>query len=211
MKSYLTQPFLKDLCTSDNAILLGIDFQPKVFEKTMHWQSVRKQAGKMLRLADLFQVPTILCEQYPEGLGGTDPQLLEVFEQLECDKELVTKTSFGSCGEPRFMSSLEQKSSTVRKYRHGMSGDVPVDIIVMGIETHICVLQTVLELLHDQDYRLVLLDDCMTGRSERQHQLALNRLVSLGAIVTGFESVAFEWTRSKNHRHFKAMSQLVRE
>jgi nicotinamidase-related amidase len=85
-----------------------------------------------------------------------------------------------------------------------------VDLVVMGIETHVCVQQTVLELLR-RHHRVVVLQDCTGGRNEDNHRIALERFRQCGAILTCFESLAFEWTRTKDHAHFKQMSGLVKE
>ncbi len=203
--------YSSSLCQADNAILIAIDFQPKVFQHTIEWEDVKGLAIKMLKLADLFQVPTIVCEQYPQGLGHTDSDMLAVFEAMTSDKAVFPKLSFGSCGENNFLALLSEKASIIKKNRKDLPEDAPVDLIIMGIESHICVLQTSLELLQVKGYRLVLADDCITGRSIRRHHLAMSRLQQEGAIISNFESIAFEWTRRKDHANFKKMSQLIRE
>ena len=79
-----------------------------------------------------------------------------------------------------------------------------------GIETHICVQQTVLELSR-RGYRAVVLQDCTGGRIEEYHLGALERFRQCGAVVNNFESLAFEWTRTKDHPQFKAVSKIIKE
>ena len=211
----MTQSFLSAhrgrLCQSDNAILCVIDFQPKVFNATVDFKKVRQKAIKTLNLADLFSVPTLLCEQYPKGLGHTDPEILEVFEKIKVPKEVFAKTTFSCFGEPAFVDYLQRAVKSQKKKRQNMPAEAPMDIILVGIESHICVLQTALDLLSCGEYRVVLLEDVMTGRSERHHEMALQRVLQAGGVVSQFESLAFEWTRSKDHKNFKAMSALIRD
>ncbi len=203
--------YTNNLCSSDNAILLVIDFQPKVFNLTVNFKSVKALAIKLLKLADLFKVPTVICEQYPKGLGPTDPDIMAVYDAMSSDKMIFPKLAFGCCGEEGFLSLLQEKASIVRQKRQGLPDSAPVDLIIMGIEAHVCVLQTVLGLLEADSYRPVLADDCITGRSMRQHHLAISRLQAAGAVVSNFESIAFEWTRRKDDERFKRVNGLLKE
>lgn len=198
-----------ELCSADNAVLLVIDIQGKLAEMVHEKERLRKVAGKMLRLAGLFGIPTVMTEQYPRGLGPTVPELVALYDALEVDKQLVAKNAFGCCGEPTFNTLLGQLADRVRKQR---AGDIrrPVDVVVTGMETHVCVQQTVLELL-GRGYRVVVLADGVSGRVPEYHQLALERFRQCGAVVTCYESVAFEWARSKDHACFKEMSAIIKE
>ena len=202
--------FLTNLCEAQNAILLVIDLQGKIFNLAFNHDRLKARADQLLRLADLFAVPVILTEQYPAGLGETDADLLARFNQLKVQGDRLAKDSFGCCGDGGFVSALNKRADQVGSTRGPGEPDRPMDIVVAGIETHICVQQTVLELLR-RGYRVVVLEDCTGGRVEANHLNALARFQQCGAIVSNFESLAFEWTRTKANPKFKAMSQLIRE
>ena len=202
--------FLTNLCEAQNAILLVIDLQGKIFNLAFNHDRLKARADQLLRLADLFKVPVILTEQYPAGLGETDPDLLARFQALARPGDRVAKESFGCCGDGGFVQALNRLADQVGSTRGPGEPDRPMDIVVAGIETHVCVQQTVLELLR-RGYRVVVLEDCTGGRVEAYHQDALSRFQQCGALISNFESLAFEWTRTKAHPNFKAMSKLIQE
>jgi nicotinamidase-related amidase len=201
---------LRDLCDADNAILLVIDVQGKLFEMAFNSAQVKPLVSRMLRAADLFSVPVILTEQYPRGLGHTAPEVMEVYEALTTDKHLLEKTSFGCCGDAGFNEALGEVTAAVHQHRSGDDPKRPVDVIVVGIETQVCVQQTVLELLTRQGYRVVVLEDVTGGRVEAYHNTAIARFRQCGAVISCYESVLFEWTRTKDDPRFKAMSAIVK-
>ncbi len=202
--------YLMELCEASNAVLLVIDLQGKIFQMAFNHDALKKVAGKVMRVADLFEVPVVLTEQYPKGLGHTDPDLMDVYDGLKSDKHLLAKDSFGCCGDADFLRVLGKVAAGVRASRGPGDPDRPVDVIVTGIETHVCVQQTVLELLR-RDYRVVVLQDCTGGRIAENHAVAMERFRQCGAVISNFESLAFEWARTKAHPKFKAMSAIVRE
>lgn len=201
---------LMDLHEASNAVLLVIDFQGKIFQLAFNHDPLKVMASKVMRTADLFGVPVVLTEQYPRGLGHTDPDLQAIYDGLGSDKHLLAKDSFGCCGDAEFLRVLREVVTKVRAARGPGDPDRPVDIIIAGIETHVCVQQTALELLR-RDYRVVVLHDCTGGRIESNHTVALERFRQCGAVITSYESLAFEWARAKTHEQFKAMSAIVRE
>ena len=193
-----------ELSQSDHAVLLLIDFQGKIFDMAFNHSELLERSQKLLDLAELFQVPVVVSEQYPKGLGPTHPDLTQKLEMMQTEKHMVVKTHFGCCGEPGFNELL----SKVTRSRKGKNGE-PCEIIVCGIESHICVLQTVLGLLR-LGYRVSVLEDCIGGRHERLHDQAVERFRQAGAVLSNFESLAFEWTFCKDHPNFKKMSSLMK-
>jgi nicotinamidase-related amidase len=197
------------LCDANNAVLLVIDPQDKILRMAFDRESLQKNLSRVMRLADLHRVPVVLTEQYPAGLGPTVPELRKIFDELRSSSYFMEKKFFGCCGEPGFDELLQQVAGEVRD-RRSSGGTEPVDIVVAGIESHICVQQTVLGLL-EQGYRVVVLQDCTGGRFEQDHRIAMERFRKGNAVISSFESLAFEWTRSKDHPAFKQVSALVRE
>lgn len=198
------------LSRPENALLLMVDFQGKLFDLAFNADTLRINAGKLVRIAELFGVPTVLTEQYPRGLGPTAPSVQQAFDGLTGEKHKLEKLHFGCCGEPAFNQLLARLASKVRKTRGLGDPADPVDVVVAGIESHVCVHQTVMELLQ-RDYRVMLLLDCIGSRKEAYHRMAVERFRQSGAVLTNLETLAFEWARTKEHPGFNKLSAIIKE
>lgn len=152
--------------------------------------SVQKQIQLLLEAAKGLSVPTVFTEQYPKGLGNTLAGLSAVYP----DAPVIEKISFSCCDTPSFIDQLQGS-------RH--------QIILVGMEAHICVLQTALDLLA-LGKQVFVVQDAILSRAEANHANALQRLQSAGAIITNAESVAFEWLRIAQGDVFKHISRLIR-
>jgi len=191
-----------ELLNRDRSILVVIDLQGKLVEMVHRSELVMAATHRLLRLAELFEVPVVLTEQYPRGLGPTHPEILERFDALAVPKRRIDKSSFGCCGDPGFERALTE-------VRPGL----PVghrQLVVAGIEAHVCVMQTVIEALRWGD-QVHLCWEAVSGRGAEYRQWALERMRQAGAVVTNHESVGFEWARDKDHPSFKALSNLLKE
>ncbi|MBN2613335.1 MAG: isochorismatase family protein [Bacteroidales bacterium] len=133
----------------------------------------------------------MVTQQYTKGLGETVSEL----GQHLGDMRKIEKLSFSCCGEPVFLQQLE---STGKK-----------TVIVAGIETHVCVLQTVLDLL-ELGYQPVIVEDCTSSRKFNDKKIALERMRDEGTIITTFESLLFELCKVAGNEKFKAISKLVK-
>lgn len=191
-----------ELLDVNRSIVLVIDLQGKLMEMIERPGLVVAATKRLLKLADLFQVPVVLTEQYARGLGATHPEVRAAFDSLTTRKRYLDKTSFGCCGDPGFEKLLQEARPELKPTRR--------QLVVAGIEAHICVMQTVLELLK-QGSEVHLCWECISSRGEEYRHHALNRMSQAGATLTNHESVAFEWARDKNHEHFKAVNALFRE
>ncbi len=191
-----------ELLTAAQSVLVVIDLQGKIMEMVYRSPMVIEAAVRLLRMAELFGVPVVLTEQYPRGLGVTHPQVRAAFDVLTVPRRFVDKTSFGCCGEPAFLRALED----VSQHR---AGERP-QIVVAGIEAHVCVMQTVIELLR-AGYQVHVCGDAVSSRGEEYLRHALQRMQQAGAVLTNHESVGFEWARDKDHPAFKAFSALLKE
>lgn len=157
---------------------------------------------RLLRLAELYSVPVILTEQYPRGLGPTHAEVRAAFDALTVPKREVVKDAFGCCGEPSFEAALE----SLRPHYDTTSRQV----VLAGIETHICVMQTALA-LRERGIPTFLCWECTSCRGPEVLGHALERLRQSGVAITHHESVGFEWAGDKNHPSFRAMSALFKE
>jgi nicotinamidase-related amidase len=191
-----------ELVNADRSIVLIIDLQGRLMEMVDRPGLVVAATKRLLKLADLFEVPVALTEQYPRGLGTTHAEVRAAFDAITVPKRHMEKTSFGCCGDPDFEKMLPE-------VRPGLAA-AQRQIVVAGIEAHICVMQTVLELLR-QGSQVYLCWECISGRGAEYRRHALDRMVQAGAALTNHESVAFEWARDKNHPQFREMSTLFKE
>ena len=191
-----------ELLNIDRSLVLVIDLQGKLMELIERPGLVVAATVRLLKLAELFRVPVMLTEQYPKGIGPTHPEVRAAFDALTVPKRLLEKVSFGCCGDSSFGRLLEE-------LHPGMQ---PKDrqIVVAGIEAHVCVMQTTLELLREGN-QVHLCWECVSGRGAEYRRHALDRMVQAGCILTNHESVGFEWARNKDHPQFKAMSALFKE
>jgi len=187
---------------AERSLVVIVDLQGKLVDMIVHRDRVLAATVRLIRLADAFHRPVVLTEQYPEGLGLTHPDVRAAFDALAVGTRYVSKNAFGCCGEPRFEQAIRE-----------LLPDVPPErrqIVLAGIEAHVCVMQTALELLRaGSDVHVAW--DCVSGRGEEHRRHALDRMQQAGAVITNLESVGFEWARTKEHSAFKAMNRLFRE
>jgi nicotinamidase-related amidase len=190
-----------ELLESGRSVLVVIDLQGKLMDVIHRPRLVVESTIRLMKLAELFGVPVVLTEQYPRGLGPTHPEIRAGFDALAVPKRYVDKTAFGCCGEPSFLRALDE-------LRPGSGA--PRQVVVAGIEAHVCVLQTVIELIRHGN-QVHVSWDAVSGRGEEYRRHALERMAAAGAAVTNHESVGFEWARDKNHPKFRELSALLKD
>lgn len=191
-----------ELLSSDRSVVVVIDVQGKLMDMIFRPRLLVDATIRLLKIADLFGIPVVMTEQYPKGLGPTHPEIRAAYDTLGVPKRLVAKDSFSCCGEEGFSKALEAVRPGVDPGRR--------QVVVAGIEAHVCVMQTVLDLLQ-QGSKAYLCWECISGRGEEYRKHALDRMSQAGAVLTNHESAAFEWARGKNHPQFKALSALLKE
>ncbi len=191
-----------ELLDVERSIVVVVDLQGKLMEMAYRSAMVVRSSIRLLRLAELFRVPVVLTEQYPRGIGPTHPEVRAAFDALTVERRVVEKTSFGCCGEPRFEAALAE-------LRPGL-GACRRQLVLVGIEAHVCVAQTVLELLRAGS-QVHLCWEGVSSRGEEYRRHALERVAAAGAVLTNHESVGFEWARDKDHPAFKGLSALLKE
>jgi nicotinamidase-related amidase len=176
----------------DNSLLLVIDFQEKLANvmDSQRIQEVRLNCSKLIKGFQLFNSPIIYTQQYTKGLGETVSELKNLlpFSHIE-------KTSFSCLGEPMFLEALEK---TNKKH-----------IVLAGMETHICVLQTALDLLHN-NYSVTVLSDVTVSRNLKNHEVALELLRIGCAHILPFESVLFMLLKDAKNPLFREVSKLIK-
>jgi nicotinamidase-related amidase len=169
-----------------------IDIQYRLFPHIYDFEQLELNCARLIEGLNILEIPMIMTEQYPKGLGPTISTLRELVRK---EVRPIEKRAFSCCGEPDFIKAIEE---TGRK-----------NIIIMGIETHVCVLQTVLDLV-ERGYHPVLVGNCVSSRKKTDRDFAIERIRSEGAIVTTYESLLFELLESSEAAEFKAISNLVK-
>ena len=172
--------------------LVIIDMQVKLAPamELAAMQAVTNNCAILLQTANLVQVPTITTEQYPQGLGETLPEL----KQHIFNSKPIAKTAFSAYAEPAFKQHLHSDKT---------------QIVLTGMEAHICVLQTALGLL-SANKQVFVVEDAIISRNPSNKTNAIARLQQAGCVITNTESVVFEWLGNANHEAFKAISKLIK-
>ena len=178
-----------DLAARHLSQLVVIDVQEKLAAAMPAdaLQALVKNCGILLQAASLLEIPVLHTEQYPRGLGHT-------LSALAVPGTAIEKTTFSCCAEPKFCRQL--------------TGDRP-QVILAGMEAHICVLQTALALQAD-GRQVFVVEDAVLSRNAGNKANALSRLRHAGVVVTNTESVVFEWLGKAEGEAFKQISRLVR-
>ncbi len=152
--------------------------------------ATNKQVEILLHAAQLLSVPVIVTEQYPQGLGHTLPNLMALIPQAS----VIEKTAFSAYAEPKLNAKLSRDKSQV---------------ILMGMEAHICVLQTALDLLANHK-QVFVVEDAIISRHDSNKANAIARMRQAGCIITNTESILFEWLGNAQHEAFKTIAKLIR-
>jgi nicotinamidase-related amidase len=171
--------------------LLIIDIQERVHAVMRYRELVESNAHKLIRGCQLLNVPIFLTEQYPKGLGHT---IASIRYALQATLP-VQKMTFSCCGNEEIVTALQEKG--IRQ------------VVLAGIETHVCVMQTALDLLA-QNFQVHVARDAVSSRRELDHDTALQRLAQAGAVVTTTEAVLFELMIRADTPEFKEVSKLIK-
>jgi nicotinamidase-related amidase len=178
--------------STDLSQLVVIDVQTKlcgVMPKA-DIKAVVKNTGILVQAASLLQVPIIATEQYPQALGETVPEIAQHFTTVKP----IAKTAFSAYADPKFKAHCQRDKS---------------QIILAGLEAHICILQTTLSLIA-QGKQVFVVEDAIMSRNAENKRNALARMASAGCVVTNTESVLFEWLGDAKHEAFKEVSKLIK-
>ncbi|MBN1355836.1 hydrolase [bacterium] len=179
------------MMTRNSAILAVIDVQQKLIGHIHEHEKVVKTIVTLIRGMKILDIPILWLEQYPEGLGKTVP---EIAEQLNQDSP-ITKLTFSGGRNADFIARLEESKRR--------------DVILCGIETHVCVYQTAADLLQ-QGYRVEVVTDAVSSRTLRNSETGLAKMKSLGAGWTSLETALFELLETAEGDAFRKILRLVK-
>jgi nicotinamidase-related amidase len=175
----------------EKAVLLLIDFQERIFPAINEHEKLSRNVPILIEGMKALDIPVFVTEQYVKGLGPTIQEIADKIQGLE----RIEKASFSCCDEPRFMMELASSGKDI--------------VIIAGIESHVCVLQTVID-LQENGFHPVVVEDCISSRKPNDKLMAIERMRKEGVIITTYEAILFELLRYSGGDTFKAISRLVK-
>ncbi len=175
----------------DKCALVVIDIQGKLAQLMYRKESLFENTRKLIKGCQVLGIPIIVTEQYPKGLGPTIPEIADLFP----DFRPLPKVAFSCCGDEGFQRELR---AVARQ-----------QILVCGIETHVCVYQTTMDLLGAQ-YHVEIVEDAVSSRAQEDRGTALQRMRDEGARTTSVEMALFELMKVAEGPRFKEVSKIVK-
>jgi len=180
------------MLTLDNTILLVIDVQGKLAQLMDQKEALFDNLSRMIKGAQILEIPILWTEQAPDKLGQTTPEIGQLLSETG---RPISKTSFSCCGHPPFAAQLKALERR--------------QILLTGIETHICVYQTAIDLLA-QNYEVEVVADAVSARRAENKQIGLARMQEAGARLTSAEMALFELLQAAEGPKFKEIARLVK-
>jgi len=182
------------LCQANRSRLFIIDVQERLAASmdARVLDGLVRNTSILIEAANALDIPILRSEQYPKGLG---PTLSAIRDKLPDGQSAREKTCFSACAADGMAEVLNNGGRE--------------QLVLTGMETHICVLQTALE-LHQRGMQVFVVQDAVCARRKANHKNALARLRQAGVIVSNTESVLFEWLSDASHPQFKTLSKLIR-
>ncbi|WP_418179379.1 hydrolase [Aliarcobacter lanthieri] len=175
----------------EDSLFCLVDVQEKLFPHIGNKDELERTLPILVRGMKVLNVPIIVNEQYKKGIGETIPALKELVEEYSS----YEKTTFSGCQTTEILEAFKKSDKK--------------NIIVAGIETHVCVLQTCIDLI-ENGFNVILVTNCSGSRTKLDHKMAIKRLVQAGVIPTTYESILFELTVDAKNPNFKAISSLIK-
>jgi nicotinamidase-related amidase len=175
----------------EHSAALIIDIQERLFPLIWEHEKLARNIPILIEGLKVLGVPVFATEQYVKGLGPTVQPIAVALGELK----RIEKQAFSCCDEPSVMEGI------------AVSGKE--NIIIAGIESHVCILQTVIDLKHN-GYHPVVVEDCISSRKENDKKIAIERMRQEGVIIATYESILFELLRYSGTEQFKGISKLVK-
>ena len=179
------------MLTRENAVLVIVDVQGNLALQMHDKAMLFKNMKKVIKGFQTLEIPILWLEQNPRGLGPTIPEIAKLLS----DSKPISKMTFSCCGNDSFLQALKVLD---RK-----------QVLISGIEAHICVYQTAMDLLR-QGLEVTVMADAVSSRTAENKQIALHRLAAEGAAVASTEMVLFELLKTARHPQFRQVAKLVK-
>lgn len=174
------------MLNTNNTTIIAIDIQEKLVNMLQNSSIIAQNCEKLMKTAHILDIDTIVTEQYPKGLGSTIDTIKAI-----ANFKTIEKATFSALQTEQFKFELKK------------------NIVIFGIETHICVYQTVLDLI-EKGHCVYVVADCCASRNEFNHLSALKLMENFGAKITTLEIVLFEFLKSSKHPNFKEIQALIK-
>ncbi|MEM2443308.1 MAG: hydrolase [Candidatus Bathyarchaeia archaeon] len=182
----------KGLISRENAILVVIDVQEKLFPLISDdGEKVLENMRKLIQFAGIIGMPIVLTEQYPKGLGPTIPEIRDLIPNIQP----VEKVEFSCFGSEEFKEIIKRLNAK--------------SLIIVGIETHICVMQTAIEGVKE-GFKVCVVSDATSSRNPEDKRIALERLRDNGIIVASTEMLIYELLKRAGTQEFRETLKLIK-
>jgi len=175
----------------ENTLLMVVDVQERLIPHVANSVALVENIAKLIEGFKHLGVPAVLNEQYRKGLGETLPSIKTLLEGVKC----YEKATFSCCQNTPTLTHVLESGKKV--------------VVVVGAETHVCILQTCLDLLASGVLPVVVVD-CVSSRKTLDHDIALKRMAHSGVVLSTLESILFELCKSSKEPTFKAISALIK-
>ena len=175
----------------EDCLIIAVDIQEKLVNMLNDGNQLVKEAQKVLKAGDILNLPIIITEQYPKGLGDS----VEEIKSSVKNAQYIEKNSFSIVNEDNILN-------LIKKYNKKQ-------IIIFGIETHICVLQSAIDLLNN-GFEVFVVRNASASRNINEHNAAIRRLIHFGAQIVTVEMVIFQLLKSSRHAKFKEIQNLIK-
>lgn len=174
-----------------DSVLVVVDVQDRLLTAIHEWPAVFAGVSNMVKYAQILGVPVIVTEQYPRGLGPTNPELVKLFSVFQP----IEKTVFSCFGAPGFEEKINEIGAK--------------SIVLVGIEAHICVTQTALDAL-SRGFNVHVISDAVGSRVLTNKQIGLNKMQQAGAVISASEIALYEWLERSDCKEFKNILPLIK-
>lgn len=181
----------KNNINKNNSLLLVIDVQEKFRPVIFKWKNLIGNITKLIISFQVLKIPILLTEQYPKGLGKTVSEINNIMIQLNP----IEKREFNCFNNKTFIKELKKSKKK--------------NLIICGIESHVCVLQTVLSALA-AGFNVHLVADAVSSRKQPDYDIAIKRMVHEGAKLVSAEMVIFQLTKTSSSKEFKKIIKIVK-
>ena len=176
----------------EDCLVLIIDVQDKLLNAVFNKEQVEKKSAIVAEAAKILGIPVVVTEQYPKGLGNTIPAVKDALAE---DTEIFEKTAFSALNNEEILEAIKKHNKK--------------QILIFGIETHICVSQTTAA-FRELGYEVSVIKDACGSRAEEEYLAGLERMKDNGAYIITTEIALFEWLKGAKHPNFKAVQALIK-
>ncbi len=191
LKDYRKKNVGEMMISLNEVVMVVVDVQEKLIPHIWEKEKIIRNIQILIKGLKILNVPILLTEQYPEGLGKTIPQIREIFSEVSP----ISKMTFDCSNNKNFMEKI-----------NGLNRK---QVLLCGIETHVCIYQTAIG-LRDAGYEVQVVADSVSSRTEGNKEIALQRMRDSGVGITSVETVLFELLKTAEGRKFKEILKLVR-